>query len=574
MACSPYNFRFIQDDPFKVSRILWPDDVYTKEQEETAYSVWFNKETYVKAANEMGKDYIAGRIIVVAFITRWPCRIVTTSTKDDHLDVLWGEIHRAIRTSKIPLTTDRGGPLYVLQQELRKIDYDQPIVNGQRPMCPISYVKGMVANDASMDAMGGHHATPSKDKGLWHTMWVADEASGIDERYYPVVRGWAKRLFVFGNTWPCNSPFKWAFKGRPGTDDKGGDILNPDGKTFFRKCISIPVSTSPNIRFARAQIANGKEPTDEILVPGVKRWSNFLAEDKLWDPIEKCVRHDAEWYEGKEIKLFPQEWLNRAVEIGRSLRGCSRTAKAMGVDPAEGGDKTCVCIIDEYGIIELVSLKTPDTADITDIVMRKIDQYRLDPRKCFFDSGGGGKQHVDRLHRLGYPVMAVAFGESVVREPKRAKILYPEKVDLKEDKGAYVNRRAMMYGEAAILLDPIKKPVREVEVDFFGDDENGDFRILDTKRIKVENVQAFGIPPDGPQYGELIRQLAAMPKRYVEGKLYLPPKSRKSDSITSKSEKTLAELLGRSPDEADSFVLAVYAMTGKRQGAVLRGMTA
>jgi len=574
---NPYNFRFIQDDPLKVARILWPKDRLTREQEEIAYSVWFNKETYVKAANKMGKDFIAGLIIPVAFLTRWPCRIVTTSTKDDHLDVLWGEIHHRIQTSKIPLTVDRGGPLVLLQREIRKVDFNSPPVNGKRPMCAISYVKSMVANEQSMDAMGGHHATPLADSleqfadhGVegarlpylydWYTMWVADEASGIREEYYPVVRGWARRLFVFGNTWPGDNPFKWAFKGRPGTDDKGGDIENPFGDNYIRKCLSLPVSTSPNIRFARAQIIAGKKPTGEILVPGVKTWQEFVEEDATWDPIEKCVRHDAEWYEGKEVRLFPQEWLDRAVEIGRNLRGAKRVALAMGVDPAEGGDKTCFCVIDQYGIVELISVKTPDTADITDMTKLVIDRYGLNPRKCFFDSGGGGKQHVDRLRREGYPVVGVAFAESVVLEPKRSKRLFDEKVDLREDKGAYSNRRGMMYGEAAILLDPVK-PVNRVSS--FQEEER-------EEGISVQGIQMFGIPPDGVQYGELLRQLAAMPKKYVEGKLYLPPKSRKGEK-SSTGEKTLTELLGRSPDEADAFVLAVYAMTGKRSVPMVRG---
>ncbi len=552
---SPYNFRFIQDDPLKVFRILWPDILLGKFQEDILYSFWFNKETDVAAANMLGKDYITGRAIVVAFLTRHPCRIITTSSKEDHLRVLWGEMNSAIKTAKYPLDRERGGPLFINHQEIRKWDYQL------KDRCPLSYIRGMVASEDSMAAMGGHHIANTGD-GIWRTAWVADEASGVKTEYHETVQGWANRVWGIGNTWDCDNWFRWAFEGRPGMDDKGGDLLSEDGSYYLRKCIRLTVEDSPNVRLARAQIAAGKAPTGEVIVPGLKGWHEYQENLRMWDPIQQCIKLFAQWYKGKEVKLFPQDWLDRAVEIGRNLRGAKRVALAMGIDPAEGGDKTCFCVIDEYGIIELISVKTPDTADITDMTKLVIDKYSLNPRKCFFDSGGGGKQHVDRLRREGVPVVGVAFGESVVLEPKRAKRLFDEKVDLREDKGAYTNRRAMMYGEASILLDPVKPVYRNLsQEEGGGDEESG---------LSVQGIQMFGIPPDGVQYGELLRQLAAMPKKYVEGKLYLPPKSRKGEKSSS-GEKTLSELLGRSPDEADAFVLAVYAMTGRRSQIVLRG---
>jgi hypothetical protein len=85
-----------------------------------------------------------------------------------------------------------------------------------------------------------------------------------------------------------------------------------------------------------------------------------------------------------------------------------------------------------------------------------------------------------------------------------------------------------MYGEASLLLDP------DLNEDGFG--------------ISEELV-------------ELRHQLAVMPKLYdEEGKLYLPPKDRKLGDEPKMNKKTLIELIGRSPDEADSFVLAVHGL--------------
>ena len=60
---------------------------------------------------------------------------------------------------------------------------------------------------------------------------------------------------------------------------------------------------------------------------------------------------------------------------------------------------------------------------------------------------------------------------------------------------------------------------------------------------------------------ELQRQLAVMPLDYDnEGRLYLPPKSKKD-----KNSKvvTLMDMLGCSPDYADSLVLATYGLEDK-----------
>jgi hypothetical protein len=164
------------------------------------------------------KDFVAAFICLWFFLTRHPCRIVTTSAKDDHLRVLWGEIGNFIQTARFPLTTDRGGPLVVTHHEIRKV------VRGE--LCKLSYLRGMVAGPESLAAMGGHHIAQRGD-GIPRTLFVADEASSVSDDYWMMAKPWANRTLVLGNAWECSNFFKAAFKGRPGTNDKGGDILAP-----------------------------------------------------------------------------------------------------------------------------------------------------------------------------------------------------------------------------------------------------------------------------------------------------------------------------------------------------------
>src|SRR5271154_521237 len=100
-------------DPIAFQQFMWPDVHFYDKQREIIYSVLQNDETVVPAGNKLGKDYVAGFICLYFFISRNPCRVVTTSVKDDHLRVLWGEINNFINTAKYPLRSDMGGMLYV-----------------------------------------------------------------------------------------------------------------------------------------------------------------------------------------------------------------------------------------------------------------------------------------------------------------------------------------------------------------------------------------------------------------------------------------------------------------------------
>jgi hypothetical protein len=201
-------------DPLKFAAINWPAISFYREQQEIIYSVVDNRETVVVAGNKLGKDYVAGFIVLWFFLTHHPCRIITTSTKDDHLRVLWGEIGNLIQTSKYPLDRRQGGCLLVNHLELRKY------VNSE--IHKISYCRGMVASPDRMAAMQGHHAGGSHEDP--HSMFVCDEASSVPDDYYTMADTWMDRALIFGNPWPCDNFFKRAVKGNPKTSDPGGDL--------------------------------------------------------------------------------------------------------------------------------------------------------------------------------------------------------------------------------------------------------------------------------------------------------------------------------------------------------------
>lgn len=355
--------------------------------------------------------------------------------------------------------------------------------------------------------------------------------SGIEDDTYNSTQTWAHRKLIIGNPFPCNNFFRKGVVHRFG----GGDMPRPKGpngehRGYYRKVIKIRAEDSPNVILARRQIAAGMEPTNTIIVPGVKSWAKYCQDRVLWDPILQTIGLDAEFYEGAENLLYPPEWLNRAEELHDAMvaRKFKRTAKAMGVDPAAGGDKTAIAIIDEFGLIELLAIPTPDTSVIPTTVLRKMREYNLKPEQILFDLGGGGQQHVDRLRAQGYNVKGVGFGEAVSAPLRRVPSAFADKLDVRESRYAYYNRRAEMYGDLSILLDPAS-----------------------------DRPQGFALPR---QYDNLRKQMSVIPKVYEMERLKIPPKDKKG---RDDKQVTLKELIGHSPDELDALVLAVHQLLHK-----------
>lgn len=506
-----------QIDPVALKELLWPDIHFYDKQLEIIYSVINCKETVVGAGNKLGKDFVAGFICVYFYLTRSPCRVVCTSAKEDHLDVLFGEIVRFIQTAKHPLDAKRGGPLLLHHRNISKV------IDGEK--CPISYLKGMVAGKESIAAMQGHHVANVGD-GIPRALFMCDESSSVPNEYYNMARTWFNRALIFGNTWDCDNFFKYAIEGNPASRLPGGDLWSKDKKRKLRSVIKITAEDSPNVVFAREEIKLGREPSGTIIYPGVKDWFEYQDEELTWDEIQRSVSHRAEFWKGEDVLLIPSAVLNRCIEKADTLPS-KRKARAMGIDPGEGGDDTCWSVVDELGLIYQEAFKTPDTSVIPEHTIKLGRRYNLPPEMWFFDRSGGGWEHADQLRKQGFDgVNTVGFGEGVTPPSSPVDIdgyvEQEEKHERKEEKYLYMNRRAEMYG-----------------------------------MLRLRMKKGWAVPGE---YYELIRQLGLIPVKYDgEGRMRLPPKD-KSLSARTKNETTLKQLLGCSPDEADSVVLAVYGM--------------
>jgi hypothetical protein len=205
-----------------LARTWWPGVRFYREQQETIESVAQNDETVVVAGNELGKDFTAAFVCLSFFIcpqmyfarsyvedverrrrgkepdylvhTR---RVVTTSVRESHLDVLWGEIGKYLALAELPLLESRGGPLTVNALDIR-------FREEREVKKPVNYLIGCVSGETG-EGLAGHHAA--------YSLFVADEASGLADTSYRMAQGWAKKMLIFGNPNPCENFFKRAVKG-------------------------------------------------------------------------------------------------------------------------------------------------------------------------------------------------------------------------------------------------------------------------------------------------------------------------------------------------------------------------
>lgn len=187
-------------DPLDFVGTFWPDVYLYGKQREIMYSLVWDDETVVHAGNMLGKDFTAALAVIWFFCSRHPCRVLTTSVDGTQLEsVLWGEIREKIQTSNPPLDSTRGGPLVVNHLHIRKL------VGPERNMCGLSYVRGRVA--AKGEGMLGHHVANVGD-GVPRTLFVADEASGVDDVSYERADTWAERKLIIGNPYNTTNFFR------------------------------------------------------------------------------------------------------------------------------------------------------------------------------------------------------------------------------------------------------------------------------------------------------------------------------------------------------------------------------
>ena len=304
---------------------------------------------------------------------------------------------------------------------------------------------------------------------------------------------------------------------------------------YHRKVIHISGTDSPNVRLALAEIAAGKTPSNRVILPGVLPYEEYKRRLDTWDKVRICIGIEGKFWEGAESLMYPPAWLARSHRVAAIMQGKRRKCEGIGIDPGEGSAETSLYAVDKYGVIGSWSRPTPDTNQIVNIADSFIRGHGLDPDKVCIDRGGGGKQLADRLRARGMNVRTVFFNEPAAPMPRLGRSRFDFRIESREKRYTFKNRRAEMYWNLRQLMEP---PEQDIMIKGY--------------------PTGFGIPEDDE---ELVSQLSPIPLLFdAEGRVYLPSKNKRSENST---ERTLIDIIGRSPDRADALVLAVHAMIGE-----------
>ena len=310
---------------------------------------------------------------------------------------------------------------------------------------------------------------------------------------------------------------------------------------LYRKVIRITAEDSPNVRRALEQRAAGMLPDGDIVIPGVITWQEYCKRRATWDAERQSVGLDAQFWEGQETLLYPPDWLNQAEIRAELLKSQKRLGpRSLGCDPAEGGDKTSWAVSDRLGLLALISKRTQDTSIITSETIAIAREWGVPPERWCFDRGGGGLAHADRLELQGYKgIRTIPFGESLVPDPRHTPAMVEQRLEDKAQRYVYVKRRAQLFGELSLILDPSLE--------------------ADGPRYAIP-AGIMGLVGDPTTV--LRDQLAPIPKTYdSDGRLFLIPKHKPTmNQKRTGDDRTLTKLIGHSPDEADAVVLSIHVL--------------
>ncbi len=511
------------NDPLAFMHYFWPDSVVYDKQEEILLSVRDNIETYVHAAHEMGKSWTAAHAVLWFFCTRFPAKVVTSSSSERQLfKILWAEIDDLIHTAVRPLDIVQN------KHELHALDDRDNSISEKH------YVVGIVTN--TIESFSGHHLKDIEI--IPRVLFVFDEGSGVPDQYYTTATGQFQRLLVLGNPLSTTNFFY--------RNCKRGDLADPDRPGMFaRKIIHISGDDSPNVIIGKRWKAEGRPGTPPTLVPGVLSYRDYRHRERIWNPVERAVRLYGQFYEGEEYLMFPPNNLDKAEALWEEVSHQQRGPFYMGVDVAEGGrDLTCWVIVDRLGLVYIEAQMTPDTSAIPTVTRALMSDYDIPARNVGFDRGGGGRQHKSAMQAMGLQVRDLTFGASA------------------RDKKTYANVRAEIYGELAKSLKPANWS--QVEIADEASNETGGMEwsrcfALAPEGTEIEGRQGKMISLFSP---ELREELVILPVIYDKfGKQFVLPKKARGTKEKGTQE-TIDDLIGRSPDRSDALAIANWMMRG------------
>lgn len=450
------------NDVYTNDPVLWTrskgEEVWSK-QRDIMESVLKNRYTAVHSAHDLGKSFIASRIIAWWIDTHPPGTAFVVSTAPTAAQVsaiMWREVGKIHKKADLAGRINRAGyPQWYLDGEL--VGY------GRKPA------------DYEQSAFQGIHAE--------YVLVVIDEACGVAQHLYDAVDALATnenaRVLAIGN--PDDPASHFAKVCQP---DSGWTTIHLDGLRSPNMTYDRIVGDDPSmprypllaalmeaegIPYSTEVVPDGLRPmlvNEQWIEERIQRWANVspsMVETMTWPELMRKVQSACEGsplFTSKVRGLFPTSasegviplgWVQRAVERWHDIQASRKPGKwepgnfVLGVDVARSGDDE-TCFAHRYGnhVRQIEHMRITDTTEIAD----RAAAYLHEPMSsvCVDVIGiGSGVFDLLRRYKNEAKIVGTAFPFNAAAQSGRRDKL---------GQFRFLNDRAAAWWNMRELLDP------------------------------------------------------------------------------------------------------------------------
>lgn len=186
---------------------------------------------------------------------------------------------------------------------------------------------------------------------------------------------------------------------------------------FMGACNPVGEAWVKNLWVKRMFPKEESEQYEFVFVPALPTDNPYLDQTyydslKSLPEAERKAFLEGDWdsfSETMDVKGYIRVVSDRELQNSIVAQGEHSGYKVLGVDPAAGGDKSCIVL--KSGNLQeiLFNQKLEDTMDLVGVIMEKYRDYKAD--FIVIDKSGVGQGVFDRLKQLDYPCRGVSFGE-------------------------------------------------------------------------------------------------------------------------------------------------------------------
>ncbi len=368
------------NDPNLFNELFIADgNSFWRRQVEMCFSVVKYRTTVVYSGNMIGKDFWIGRLVWWWLYTRPDSLVIITAPTQRTLgSVTWKEIRRA-------------------RPKLASAQFSRGITTSpMRVSCGDGW-QALGFSTTNVERASGQHNP--------RLLAIVDEASGIEPEAWDAIDSWGyERLVAIGN--PIRAEGKFVDLIRQADRDRADNIPS----RLAVNAIRIPSTESPHANLEKSPwgIADRTWLDSMRRIHGAGLWWGSHVEARIPDvDAEQLI--DPKWLEYHREQKRPPAPPNHPIN----------TTRRIACDLAEGvgRDSTCVIVLDDWGLLEVVLSNDAGLPEAAVTIARLSKQWNVPHERITYDKLGIGRNFPNHLARYGITTAVPYAGEGRPQDP-------------------------------------------------------------------------------------------------------------------------------------------------------------